>query len=107
MFSMLLLLLLLQILDLEAFAIQAQCPVAGPPTAEQLAEAAAAANSGPARINGNGSGLSSRHGAVNMIWLDFLGGNITNTREPQLRSCCHGYSGAVAILRELAVVKLS
>jgi hypothetical protein len=47
--------------------------------------AAATQPSGVARaVNSNGSGLSSRPSAARKLWLDFVCGNITNTREQLL-----------------------
>jgi hypothetical protein len=47
--------------------------------------AAATQPSGVARaVNSNGSGLSSRPSATRKLWLDFVCGNVTNTREQLL-----------------------
>ncbi|WIA11308.1 hypothetical protein OEZ85_011431 [Tetradesmus obliquus] len=64
-------------MDLDALIVTAQCPPAMA-SDKELREGLAASD-GPARINPDGTGMSSRPGASYKLWLDFNGSVITGT----------------------------
>jgi hypothetical protein len=69
-----------QVVDVTNLALQYACAPPGNATQQQLDDAANWAASQPPRaINTNGTGLSSRPGSPNKLWLDFLGSSITGT----------------------------
>jgi hypothetical protein len=79
-----------QIVDLDSFALAVECPIpAVNATDKELADAERLAKNGPlAAVASDGSGLSSRPGAPNTLWLDFAGSTITGTGIVQQRIVC-------------------
>lgn len=81
-------------MDLDALIVTAQCPPAMA-SDKELREGLAASD-GPARINPDGTGMSSRPGARYKLWLDFNGSVITGTGErQQQQQPAQGASGVV------------